>query len=257
MTAGWVKAKFKGKDVWAAVDAAGAPVVVGGRRPIRYSPADGATIYQAGAAGVEDGGGAAQSLPDGAAAVDRPQGGTRGGSPGRGSGRGSGFGSAGSRTAAQAGAARLSFREQLDALPAGTVVAFTDGACAGNPGPAGAGVVVRLADGSKVERHRALGEGTNNIGELTAIGMALELCRENGVPTDTKIAIFTDSDYSVGVLSRGWKAKANGGLIAGLKRALAAFPGAELRWVAGHVGIAENERADELARKGVTESRRM
>ena len=50
-------------------------------------------------------------------------------------------------------------------------------------------------------------------------------------------------------------AKANGVLIRKLKEAMAQWPGAELHWVAGHVGIPENERADALAGKGVYESR--
>lgn len=249
----WARAKFKGKDVWAAVGPDGAALVEGGRRAIRYSEAPGATIYRAGASGVEDAGGERRVLPDGEGAADSGPA-RAGGRPG---GRGSGFGSAGTRTSAQAAAAQMSAKDQIAALPAGTVLAFTDGACAGNPGPAGSGAVVKLPDGRQLERHRALGEGTNNIGELTAIGMALELCREAGVANDARIAIFTDSDYARGVLTLNWKPKVNVGLINGLKRALAQWPNAKVHWVAGHVGIAENERADELARKGVAESRRM
>ncbi len=135
------------------------------------------------------------------------------------------------------------------------VRAFTDGACSGNPGPAGSGCVVKLPDGRVLERHRALGEGTNNIAELVAIGMALEVLRDEGLDRQTPVAVFSDSSYCRGVLSQGWKAKANGVLIRKLKEAMAEWPNAELHWVAGHVGIAENERADALARKGVYESR--
>jgi ribonuclease HI len=252
----WKKATFRGKDVWAAVDASGAPVVEAGRRAVRYSEAPGATIYRAGASAVEDGPGPARELPEGQTAPDRDAGGARPG-PGRPGGRGSGFGSAGSRTQAQARAAATSAKDLIAAMPPETILAFTDGACGGNPGPAGSGAVVKLPDGRHLERHRALGEGTNNIGELTAIGMALELCREAGVAQDAAVAIFTDSDYARGVLTLNWKPKVNGGLISALKRALAQWPNAKIHWVAGHVGIPENERADELARKGVAESRRM
>ena len=49
----WRRARFKGKDVWVEVDPLGAPVVEGGRSPIRYSNKRGARIYRGGAAGVE------------------------------------------------------------------------------------------------------------------------------------------------------------------------------------------------------------
>ena len=117
--------------------------------------------------------------------------------------------------------------------------------------------MVKLADGRQIERHKALGEGTNNIGELVAIGMALEILREQEVARDAQVALFTDSDYSIGVLTRAWKPKANIGLIGGLKRALAEWKSLTIYWVAGHAGVTENERADALARKGVEESRRM
>lgn len=245
----WKRATFKGKEVWAEVDAAGRPLVDGGRRRVRYSDKAGATIYRAGASGVTDGPGGAVDLPEGEVATDR--------GPAKPAGRGSGFGSAGTRTAGQAAAAAADARARLAELPAGTIVAFTDGACSGNPGPTGSGAVIRFPDGRHVERHRALGEGTNNVGELVAIGMALSLLDEAGVAPDAPVAVFTDSSYARGVLTLGWKATANKGLIAAIKRALDARPGAKLHWVAGHVGIPENERADALARKGVEESRRM
>lgn len=245
----WKRATFKGKEVWAEVDATGRPVVDGGRRRVRYSDKPGATVYRAGASGIEDGAAPAVELPDGEAAVDREA--------AKPPGRGSGFGSAGTRTAGQAAAAAADARTRLAELPPGTIVAFTDGACSGNPGPTGSGAVLRFPDGRTVERHRAVGEGTNNVGELVAIGMALSMLEEEGVPPGAAVAVFTDSSYARGVLTQGWKATANKGLIAAIKRALAARPGAKVHWVAGHVGIAENERADALARKGVEESRRM
>ena len=254
---GWVRAEFRGQKVWAEVDEGGQPKVVGGRRQIRYSDAAGAKLYGAGASGVKDAGGPVQDLAPGTAA-EPSTGGTNGGAAGSGArstGRGSGFGSAGSRTAGQAAAAADDARTRIAALPADTILAFTDGACKGNPGPAGSGLVVKLPDGRHVERHRALGQATNNVGELTAIGMALEVLAELDVPPRAPVAVFSDSDYAVKVLTLNWKAKANVELIAGIKSALKARPGVKLHWVAGHVGIPENERADELARRGVEESR--
>ena len=249
----WVRADFRGQQVWAEVDEAGAPVVAGGRRAIRYSDGEGAKVYRAGASDVRDRAGGARALPEGVAAAPS----AKGSSPARaGSGRGSGFGSANTRTAGQAGAAAADARARIAALPAETVLAFTDGACTGNPGPAGSGVVVKLPDGRVREASRALGRATNNIGELTAIDMALELLEAEGVAQEARVALFTDSTYAIGVLTQGWKAKANAELIAGIKVRLRAWRNAEVHWVAGHVGVAENERADALAREGVEQSRR-
>lgn len=239
----WVRADFKGTEVWAEVNDEGRPSVVGGRRAIRYSDAPSAKVYRGTASEIRDLGGEVREI------------GVEGGGGGSAS-RASGFGKAGTRSAGQTEAAAADAKARLAALPEGTVIAFTDGACTGNPGPAGSGVVLRLADGRTVERHRALGEATNNIGELTAVGMAVELLRESEIDRASPIAVFTDSQYAIGVLAKGWKAKANVGLISALKRAIGEWPNLKLHWVAGHVGVPENERADALARRGVEESRR-
>lgn len=129
----------------------------------------------------------------------------------------------------------------------GRILVYTDGACAGNPGPAGLGVVV-VGDQEHVELSEYLGHGTNNIAELTAIQRGVELCAgREGRPM-----IHTDSQYSIGVLSKGWKAKANIELIAVIKKVIAARGGVELRYVKGHAGIPLNERCDELARRAVS-----
>ncbi|MDP2310326.1 MAG: RNase H family protein [Pseudomonadota bacterium] len=267
----WIEADFKGTKVWAEVDDAGRPVADDGRRGIRYSEAAGAKVYRAAASAVKDLGGAPRAMDAGTPAAPRepsvaaaPSSGapTRSGSsgapgaPARANGRGSGFGKAGTRTAAQSAAAATDANSRIGALQSGTVLAFTDGACTGNPGPAGSGAVVRLPDGRVFERYRALGAGTNNIGELTAIALALELLKENEVDFATPVSLFTDSQYSLGVLTKGWKAKANVELIASLKAALKPWKKLKIEWVAGHVGIPENERADALARMGVEESKR-
>ena len=239
----WVEVLFKGKKVWAQVGADGTVVSQSGRTPIRYSASANAKIYNAGTARIQRQPGAApQELPDGQAA---------GPSTGRGSGRkGSGFGSAGKRTKAQAASAKKDARSRIAALDSNTHVCFTDGACKGNPGPAGAGAVVKLADGTVLEDSRHLGIATNNVGELTAIDMALDLLSSAGVPQTAPVALFTDSKYALGVLTQGWKAKANQSLIRGIKERLAEWPNFDIQWVAGHVGLPENERADALAVAG-------
>ncbi|NOY25971.1 MAG: reverse transcriptase-like protein [Oligoflexia bacterium] len=241
----WRAGDFKGKDVWIEVTAAGLPAIRGGRVSMRYSPKQGATIYRGGAASITVGTGPILDLPAGLSADDMQKARTQ-------AGRGSGFGKAGTRSKAQAAAAQQSAAELVASLPKDAALCFTDGACKGNPGPAGAGCVVKLPGGEHHEGHRALGTGTNNIGELTAIGMALDILDQVGF--DGPVHILTDSKYSTGVLSMGWKAKANKALIATVKDKVRKHD-ATIHWIAGHVGIAENERADALANLGVEESR--
>jgi ribonuclease HI len=62
-----------------------------------------------------------------------------------------------------------------------------------------------------------------------------------------KLRVFTDSNYSIGVLTKGWKAKANQELVAEVKNALARLDDVRLFHVPGHAGVELNERADQLA----------
>jgi len=125
------------------------------------------------------------------------------------------------------------------------VIAYADGACSGNPGPAGLGVV--LIDGPRrVEISEFLGVGTNNIAELTAVLRAL-----GEVDAARAMVIHTDSQYTIGVVQKGWKAKANQALVAELREALAGRPSTRLQYVPGHAGVLLNERADALAREAV------
>jgi ribonuclease HI len=126
------------------------------------------------------------------------------------------------------------------------VIAYADGACSGNPGPAGLGVVV--IDGpTRVELSEYLGEGTNNVAELTAVLRAL-----GEVAPERPMTIHTDSQYTIGVVQKGWKAKANQALVAELRAALSSRPRTRLHYVPGHAGVLLNERADALAREAVT-----
>jgi ribonuclease HI len=241
----WMAARFKGKDVWVETDAAGAPAAEKGRVAMRYSDKAGAKLYRASVANVDVMKTTTPvELPDGTSADAAKKAAAKGK-------RGSGFGKAGTRSKGQAAMARADAKEKLAALSAETHRIFTDGGCRGNPGPAGSGVRAELADGRVAEVSRSLGRGTNNIAELTAIAIALDLLDEADVPADAPVAVFSDSDYANGVLTRGWKAKKNTELILGLRERLKARPGVEIVWVAGHAGIAGNERADALATQGV------
>lgn len=246
----WVEATFKDGKVWAEVDTEGRLVERGGRVPVRYSPRAGATIYGAGASRVAPKPGVPPvDLPEGVSADEGGE------SKPKASGRGSGFGSAGTRTAAQASAAKSAAQDLVASFSPEAAIGFTDGACKGNPGPAGAGAVLKLPGGEHRERYRALGRATNNVGELTGVLLALELLDEAGFPTTSQAEILMDSQYAHGVLSKGWKANVNQELIATIKARLKTRK-VRLHWIAGHVGVPENERADALANQGVAESSR-
>jgi ribonuclease HI len=138
---------------------------------------------------------------------------------------------------------------------------WTDGACSGNPGPGGWGVLIR-ADGAETELHGGEASTTNNRMELMAAIAALE-----AHPAGAKIVLHTDSTYVKDGLTKwiinwkrnGWKNAAkepvkNKDLWVRLDAAAATHK-VDWRWVKGHSGHAENDRADALARKGCDEAR--
>ncbi len=140
--------------------------------------------------------------------------------------------------------------------------AYTDGACSGNPGPGGWGVLLRAVEGGQILKERELkggeAETTNNRMELLAAIHALEALERGAA-----ITIVTDSQYvKNGVTGwiHGWKR--NGWRTAAKKPVKNAelwqrLDEAQARhkvtwtWVKGHAGHPENERADELARAGM------
>jgi len=124
---------------------------------------------------------------------------------------------------------------------------WTDGACTGNPGPAGAGTVLLLGK-AKTEWSTWLGQGTNNIAELVAV---LQGVRALERPIEKTLVVHTDSQYVIGVCAKGWKAKANQALIADLKTTLEDVPKVVWHWVRGHEGVELNERCDQLARDAI------
>jgi ribonuclease HI len=140
--------------------------------------------------------------------------------------------------------------------------AFTDGACSGNPGPGGWGVVLQAINAGKIVKERELsggaGETTNNQMELMAAISALETLERA-----SSITVVTDSSYvkdGVSTWIHGWKR--NGWKTAAKKPvknvelwqrldAAQARHNVTWEWVKGHAGHPENERADALARAGM------
>ena len=121
-----------------------------------------------------------------------------------------------------------------------------DGACKGNPGPAGSGVLLRFGPHER-RLARFLGTATNNIAELTAIRMALESVKD----PSREIRLHTDSTYSRGVVTGAMKAKKNRDLINAIQQLMRRLPRLRLIWVRGHAGDPGNEEADRLARWAV------
>lgn len=139
------------------------------------------------------------------------------------------------------------------------VEVFTDGACRGNPGPGGWGAILRYK-GKEKELYGGEAETTNNRMELTAAIRALESLNRS-----CSVVLTTDSQYVRqgitewihGWKKRGWKNSAkkpvkNDDLWRRLDE-LAAHHQVEWHWVKGHSGHDENERADELANRGIDE----
>jgi ribonuclease HI len=135
-----------------------------------------------------------------------------------------------------------------------TVHLWTDGACSGNPGPMGIGIVV-VAGKKRKEHGEYLGTGTNNIAELTAIRRGLEIAGEFLSGRDRPIRVYSDSSYAIGLLSQGWKARANQELVAELREFIRGYRSLRMVKVEGHAGMPENERCDLLARQAIARNR--
>jgi ribonuclease HI len=207
----WLKHRLRDADVWAKVDDKGALVTDrDGRVEIVYKAAPGAKVYRAGARNLVAVGGEPIEIEAGERAPDR--------------------------TSTKA--------------PEDAIHVWTDGACTGNPGPAGLGVVI-VDNGKHTEISEYLGEGTNNIAELTAILRGLEGMADKKRPT----IVYSDSQYSIGLLTLGWKAKKNIELVEELRAICREFSDLRFVKVAGHAGIPLNERVDQLARDAVVRRR--
>jgi len=139
----------------------------------------------------------------------------------------------------------------------GVVEIYSDGACRGNPGPGGWGVLLRY-NGQEKELWGGEADTTNNRMELMAAIRALEALKRR-----SRVRVYTDSLYVMKGISswikdwkrRGWrtaekKPVKNEDLWRRLDE-LAAQHDIEWHWVRGHAGHPENERADRLANKGI------
>jgi ribonuclease HI len=130
------------------------------------------------------------------------------------------------------------------------ILAFTDGACSGNPGPAGIGVVL-VCGGHRKEISEYIGEATSNIAELSAIVRALGSIKDRS----RHVIVHADSEYAIGALTERWKIRANRVLVEQARTLAASFTRLRFTWIPAHAGVAENERCDQLARAAIRHRR--
>ncbi len=134
------------------------------------------------------------------------------------------------------------------------VTIYTDGACLGNPGSGGYGAVL-LYGSQRKELSGGFKLTTNNRMEITAALVALEALRES-----CRVTLYSDSQYLVDAMSKGWAHRWQVNGWKRNKREDAVNPDlwermlelcqrytVEFRWVRGHSGTKENERCDRLA----------
>jgi ribonuclease HI len=136
---------------------------------------------------------------------------------------------------------------------------YTDGGCINNPGPGGFGVILLYGNHRK-ELSGGFRNTTNNRMEILAAIKGLEALKER-----CRVTIYSDSQYVVNAIEKGWaqRWKSNGWRRNRKEKAVNPDLWEQLlrqcdrhevrfRWIRGHVGTSENERADHLAKKAAT-----
>ena len=135
-----------------------------------------------------------------------------------------------------------------------TVTVYTDGACSGNPGPGGFGVILRYK-GAEKEISGGAADTTNNRMELTGVITALSALKE-----PCRVEVYSDSKYVIDAIEKGWvygwkkrgwkKADKSPALNVDLWEQLLpllSYHEVVFHWIKGHNGHPENERCDAMA----------
>jgi ribonuclease HI len=148
----------------------------------------------------------------------------------------------------------------LDSTSRPSVTIYTDGACSGNPGPGGYGIILTDEAGRRKELSGGFKRTTNNRMELRAVIVGLEALKR-----PSKVRVVTDSQYVAKAIKEGWL---KGWVARGWRKAdkkpvlnvdlwkrlmpLLEQHDVTFEWIKGHAGHAENERCDELAVMAIT-----
>lgn len=225
----WKPYKLNAKDCWARVDDTGAPLAnERGLIDVIYKVAPSSKIYSARAANlIERPGELAQLEVEPAEAAAPP-----------------------ARRAAAGGTGK-SNEPDVTGVPADALHVWTDGGARPNPGPSSIGVVI--VDGKQhLELSEFLGDGTNQTAELSAMLRGLQEAAVIDPTCQRPVVVYSDSAYAIGLLSQGWKAKANIELVAELRAVCRQFKDLRFVKVLGHSGISLNERTDQLATDALT-----
>jgi ribonuclease HI len=221
----WKPYKLRDADVWARVDDTGAPVAdKTGRVDVIYKAAASSKVYWASTANLAVRPGETIDLAVKPAAES--------GEP------------------ATAKPPRRALPPAA-AVPKDAIHVWTDGGASPNPGPSAIGAVIVDGD-RKTELSEFIGDGTNQIAELTAMLRGLQ----EAPARDRTVIVYSDSAYAIGLLSQGWKAKANVELVAELRELCRTFSDLRFVKVLGHSGIPLNERTDELATAALSHRKR-
>ena len=133
-------------------------------------------------------------------------------------------------------------------LPSNSSIAYTDGGTHNsNPGPCGSGVFFpATATHQQTNLHYPLGWGTNNLGEIAAIGFAISHFLKNSPPKHGQLHILTDSYLAYGCLTFYWRSDLYAPLIRLIRKIISHIKHSNpvtIHWIAGHAGIAGNESA--------------
>jgi ribonuclease HI len=174
---------------------------------------------------------------------------------------GSRLGSTSNRSSEQKELARKIAESQIQAVPPGAAIIFTDGSAdsEGNAGAAAVALMPRHREGG-TEAGRCLiatqsfSTGTNNITEMWAIGMGLQMLtfdsQRTNIPFEGDVYIFTDSALSADIIAHRAVPKTNTALchaVRALANTVNSTNHTHMRWIAGHVGVVGNEIADRKA----------
>lgn len=176
------------------------------------------------------------------------------------------LGNSATRTRAQADLGRALIEQQLaDSNSPDTVIIFTDGSSLGNPGPTGAGAVIRYdSDSPPVELIRPIDIHSNNFhGELSAIELALSHLKDNVNATTSKVNLFCDCKAAIQVILSSTPPNNHYPTVQAIRNHIHSIGQSlpnltiNLIWTPGHANIQLNDRADKLAKQAAQRAMHM